>query len=163
MSSLKELEKFNPDSKVWVFTANRVLSDTEITQINSRLEEFAQSWVSHGDPLSARAFVLHRYFVILAVDNKMYLASGCSIDTAMRFIQTLQIDFDVDLLDRQSFVYLKDHKPVLIRRKDMKSAYQDGIILDDTLFFDPLVTSWQEMREGFLKPMRDFWMKNMIR
>ncbi len=163
MSSLKDLEHFNPDSKVWVFTANRLLSDAEIPQINSRLEEFAQSWASHGDPLSARAFVLHGYFIILAVDNKLYLASGCSIDTAMRFIQTLQIDFDVDLLDRQSFVYLKDHEPVLIRKKDMKSAYLDGVIHDETLFFDPLVSGWQEMKEGFLKPMGDFWMKNMIR
>lgn len=161
MATMTDLKEFAPDSKIWVFTANRKMTDAEIRQIDQKLDVFCRSWTSHSNKLHAEAFVLHGYFIILAVDNKDHLASGCSIDTAMRFIQTLQIDFDIDLLDRESFVYLKDDQPQLVRKDQLAGLIQSGTVSDDTMFYDPLVATWEEMQAGFIKPMGSFWMKNM--
>ena len=111
MSSLKDLEDFNPESKIWIFTANRVMSSDKVNQISGKLRDFTRSWVSHNNQLKAEAFILHNIFIVMAVDNSAATASGCSIDTAMRFIQTIQIDFDIDFLDRQSLSLIHISEP----------------------------------------------------
>ena len=137
---MKDLEDFNPESKIWIFTANRVMSGSEVSQISAKLKDFTKSWVSHNNQLKATAFILHNIFIVLAVDNSAAVASGCSIDTAMRFIQTLQIDFDIDLLDRQSFVYLDGGNKVhLVRKNELANKIAAGEINDGTLFYDTLV------------------------
>lgn len=162
MSSLQDLTAFAPESKVWVFTANRKMSDEEVAKINDKLQVFSRAWISHSNKLKSEAFVLHNLFVILVVDNSQAMASGCSIDTAMRFIQTLQIDFNIDFLDRQSFVYLDESNQIqLIRKNELQNAVDSGKINDDTLFYDNLIEDLNTLKTDFIKPRASFWMKNM--
>lgn len=159
---MKDLEDFSPDSKTWIFTANRVMTAEEVTQISAKLKDFTKSWVSHNNQLKAEAFILHNIFIILTVDNSAAMASGCSIDTAMRFIQTIQIDFEIDFLDRQSFVYLDGGNAVhLIRKNEMAEKIASGEITDDTLFYDTLVENLGQLRTDMIKPRNSFWMKNI--
>ncbi len=162
MSSMKDLEDFNPDSKIWIFTANRLMTTAEVTQISAKLKDFTKSWVSHNNQLKAGAFILHKIFIVLAVDNSAAMASGCSIDTAMRFIQTIQIDFGIDFLDRQSFVFLDGANQIHhVRKSELGKKVVSGEITDDTLFYDTLVENLGEFKTGLIKPRNSFWMKNI--
>ncbi|MBK8603800.1 MAG: hypothetical protein IPN87_12240 [Saprospiraceae bacterium] len=162
MSTMRDLDQYASDSKLWIFTANRVMTASEVTAITDKLNQFTKSWASHNNQLKSTAFVLHNLFIIMVVDNSLALASGCSIDTAMRFIQTLQIDFDIDFLDRQSFVYIDDSNQVhLVRKDQMQEKIASGEINDDTLFYDTLIPDLETMRTDFIKPKGSFWMKNI--
>jgi hypothetical protein len=82
--SIKDL---NPESKLWLYQTNRPLNSTEITWLNEQLEEFTKQWAAHGNQLKAAGEVLNPYFVALAVDLTHENASGCSIDSSVRFIK----------------------------------------------------------------------------
>ena len=162
MSSFQDLQEFSPDSQVWIFTASRKMNVEEVEKIHDKLAAFSKSWISHNNKLKSEAFVLHDLFIILVVDNSQALASGCSIDTAMRFIQTLQIDFNVDFLDRNSFVYLNDaNQATLIRKDELADKVSSGEINDSTLFYDSLVNDLNSLKTDLIKPRGSFWMKNM--
>ena len=158
----KDLEGFAPDSKVWVFVANRKLINSEVEKIRQRLKDYCVKWVSHSDKLKAEGFVVDDVLILLAVDNKMYSASGCSIDSAMRFIQELEREFNVELLDRQNFAYVSEGKSELVKKSDLRLRMSNGEISGSTLFYNPLVSNFQELQSDFLKPMDSFWMKNMV-
>ena len=162
MSSLNDLAAFSPESQVWIFTADRKMNQEEAEKISSKLKVFSKSWISHDNKLKSEAFILHDIFIILVVDNTESIASGCSIDTAMRFIQTLQIDFDIDFLDRQSFVYIDDYNQVkLVRKGELAEKTVKGEINDNTLFYDTLVSDLKSFQTDLIKPRGSFWMKNM--
>lgn len=156
------LEGYAPDSKVWVFVANRKLNEMEVQAIHQRLKDFCIKWVSHSDKLKAEGLIVGEALIILAVDNKMYSASGCSIDSAMRFIQGLEREFGIELLDRQNFAYVSDGKTELVQKSTLRSKMETGEISGSTPFYNPLVSNYQELQEDFLKPMDSFWMKNMV-
>lgn len=160
--TFKELEGFDPDSKVWIFTPNRKFTEEEIILLNKKLADFGQKWVSHSDQLRAACFVAEGTFIILAVDNKVLTASGCSIDSAMRFIQQLQKDFGIELLDRNNFVFINGGENEIVHKSGLRQKAENGIIDEDTLFFDPLIQTYSQLEAEFSKPMKSFWMKNML-
>ena len=42
-----------PDgAKVWMYTANRVLTDAECKSVQTALSAFRASWAAHGSPLA---------------------------------------------------------------------------------------------------------------
>ena len=51
--------------------------------IEAHLAAFTSSWAAHGTPLAAEAAVLLDQIVVLAVDEALQMATGCSIDASV--------------------------------------------------------------------------------
>ncbi|MDX1602129.1 MAG: ABC transporter ATPase, partial [Salinimicrobium sediminis] len=85
-------------SRVWIYQANRSFTDAELEEIEPKLQTFIQQWTAHGANLKASFEIKYKRFIILALDQKMNVATGCSIDESVRFIQQLEQDYNVDLL-----------------------------------------------------------------
>jgi hypothetical protein len=71
---------FSESSRVWIYQADRQLSDTETLEIQKSLNNFVNTWTAHNNQLSAAAEVRYNRFLILIVDEEQAGASGCSID-----------------------------------------------------------------------------------
>ncbi len=74
-------------SRVWIYQANRSLSEQELQEINTKLEDFITQWTAHGANLKASFEIRYKRFIILALDQELNAASGCSIDASVHFIQ----------------------------------------------------------------------------
>ncbi|MFT5185487.1 MAG: hypothetical protein ACI84C_002633, partial [Flavobacteriales bacterium] len=46
-----DFEAMPDHARVWVYQCSRVLTQTEIEQIQGRLDFFVQGWAAHGQPL----------------------------------------------------------------------------------------------------------------
>ncbi|MBC7849434.1 MAG: hypothetical protein H7Y31_06845, partial [Chitinophagaceae bacterium] len=42
---------FAPDSRVWIYQANRIFGLIEALEVEKLLEDFAENWKSHGTPV----------------------------------------------------------------------------------------------------------------
>ena len=42
-----------PDARLWIFAAERPLSDTEQESLLAVVDEFLEHWAAHGAPLAA--------------------------------------------------------------------------------------------------------------
>ena len=88
------------DARIWVYAADRALTDAEVGRIEHELQAFTTDWTSHGAALHAAASVFDHRFVVIALDTHESSASGCSIDKSLRAVQQLEQGLQLSLTNR---------------------------------------------------------------
>lgn len=154
---------FTEHTRIWIYTAERFLSDDEQATIAQAGNEFVASWASHGTPLKAAVQVLNNAHVIIAVDEAQAGASGCSIDKSMAFIQGLEKALSLSLTNRMLLVYKGKDGLGISKLSDLDKLFEQGVITEDTLIFDPLVDKLQSFQEAFQIPLKDSWAKRFCK
>ena len=159
----KSLEKLAPESRVWIYGAERALTKEETKIVRNRAQEFVSSWVSHSKDLDAGADVLHNRFLVLAVDETQAEASGCSIDGSVNFVKSLGAEIGVDFFNRMRFSYRDEAGKIhTVGREEFKLLYSQGQLKNDSIVFDPLVKELGELRQIFERPLEDSWHSRMV-
>ena len=87
------------EARIWVYQSNRKLSQQEVASITTLTSEFLSEWTAHGADLRAGFELRYDRFLVIGLDQRKASASGCSIDTSVRFIQSLEREFGIDLLE----------------------------------------------------------------
>jgi len=160
---MSALDRLVPQSRVWIYGAERALTAEETTTIRKELQAFVANWVSHRKELNAAADVLHNRFVVVAVDETKAEASGCSIDGSVHFLQDLGARLGVDFFNRMIFSYRDDKGAIhTVPRDEFKIRYKSGQLENDTIVFDPLVKELGELRQIFERPLEDSWHSRMV-
>ncbi len=149
--SIKDL---NPESKLWLYQTNRPLNSTEITWLNEQLKEFTKQWAAHGNQLKAAGEVLNPYFVALAVDLTHENASGCSIDSSVRFIKSVGDELKVDFFNRlKMWVEDENGEQTLVPFKQIIEQSQNFV-------YNPLVEKVGDLDAKFKIRIGDFLSRN---
>lgn len=151
------------DTRVWIYQSQRPFTESEATTIGNALQSFVQQWVSHNQQLKAHAFIKHRQFIVLMVDESAAGASGCSIDKSVHFIQDLEKQFDLNLFDRMTFTYELDGKVLTASKAELSQLYRDGQVNDETFVFNNLVKNKEEMEQLWRVPIGQSWHKRLLR
>lgn len=156
-------KQFSDDAKVWIYQADRILNEEESLIANEEVSKFAQSWVSHSNALKATGALLDNLFLVLMVDESQSTASGCSIDSSVRFIKKLGETLNVDFFDRMKFSYLDANDNVAIcTSNDFENAYKNGSINDETIVFDNLVNTKSSFDSSWKKPLKSSWHNRFV-
>lgn len=157
------LPSLAPQSRVWIYAAERPLKANERELALAKSQQFVQQWTAHNQQLKAVALLLEDRFLVLAVDESEATASGCSIDKSAHFVQALGQDLGLDFFNRMRFSYRDANGLVhTLSRQEFQDLYQKGAIDMHTIVFDPLVKSWAELQHRFEKPLADSWHQRML-
>jgi hypothetical protein len=160
---MEAMQSLADNSRVWVYQSSRPFSDQEKDELNKRLRAFAAEWVSHNKQLSADASILHDRFIILMVDEHRAGASGCSIDSSVKFLKQLEQTFHIELFNRLLFSFIDTNNQIqTVDRTAFSSLYTNGIINDETKVFDTLVDTKKKLSEQFILPLSQSWHKKML-
>ena len=159
---MQDLLAFPDHSRVWIYQSPVPIQDDKVSEVNQYLQEFAVKWTSHDRALHATAGLLHDRFLVLVVNEANADASGCSIDTSVRFIQQLNQNYGVDFMDRLHFAYLAKDEVVVVHKDDFERLYREGEIDDSTLVFDNLVRNKGDFVRSWVKPLGESWMKRFV-
>lgn len=132
------------ESKVWIYTSNRELNSQEADLLQSESNTFVQDWSAHGAGLKARALVYKNRFLILAVDESNVHASGCSIDSSVKFIKSIGNQLDVNFFNRMNLIVVDDSE-------ELKSVHISELKNHlDAKVFNPMITTLKELRNEWL-------------
>ena len=129
-----DFDKIPSSARIWVYQANRQLTDNEVDIVENFLKPAVGQWAAHGASLLASAKVLHHRFVIIALDENQNEASGCSIDASTRWFKELGSHLNIDFFDR-SQAYLEGDAIKTFSVFQPKKAIESGLISPDTLIF----------------------------
>ncbi len=151
-----------PESRVWIYQANRILSDQEAAWVTNEMNEFIPRWTSHSIDLAAKGSLLFKAFIVLMVDQSHHAASGCSIDSSVHFIQSLSDHLSVDFMDRMTFAIYSGNNICLLNRQAFAQAYEQGTINDKTIVFDNLVNTKALFLSSWAKKLENSWHKRMV-
>ena len=74
-------------SRIWIYQCNRSFSDSELEEISKKLTAFLEGWTANGADLQSGFEIKYKRFIVIALDQKVNTATGCSIDASVKFIQ----------------------------------------------------------------------------
>ncbi len=154
--------KMSDSARVWVYSSNRFFSKNEVQEIKEHLKSFVDQWTAHSSNLKATADIRFKRHIIIAVDENWEKASGCSIDSSVKFIQRLGEKYGFDGLDRLHYTYMNEGEAQIMAHQDLNEAYENGEINDETLFVNPLVKTWAEYNNAFLTSLKSSFLHKFI-
>lgn len=134
--------ELSPESKVWIYTADRLLNQTDKTEIANAMAQFLPQWAAHGNSLFGNYSVEHDRFLILVVDETQSNASGCSIDTSVRFIKDLGTHLGVDFFNRLNMIIEEQGELSTVHVSELKNH-------PEAIVFNPMITNLQDLRENW--------------
>lgn len=147
-----------PDtSRVWIYQANRSFTDQELQEISGKLESFVQQWTAHGADLKASFEIKYKRFITLALDQGLNAATGCSIDASVHFIQQLEKEYKVDLLDRMNVSYKQGEFIAYKTLTDFRKMAKNKSVSPKTIVFNNLVNNKAEYLSDWEVPACDSW------
>jgi hypothetical protein len=149
-------------SRVWVYQCNRMLTESEAEAIAAETRSFLETWTAHDQALRAGFEIRHNRFLILMIDEKTAGASGCSIDKSVHFIQSLEKKFGVSFFDRMLFAYKIDGRVEAVSKGEFEKLFAKGILNEDTIVFNNLVQSKDELSTAWEVPIKDSWHRTVI-
>ncbi|MDB5008937.1 MAG: transporter ATPase [Mucilaginibacter sp.] len=155
--------QFSENSRVWVYQSDKKLSDTEVQQIQSLLNEFTTGWTAHNNQLKAKAEIRYNRFLILIVDESQAGASGCSIDKSVHFMQQLEKQFCIKLFDRFNLAFREGNEVLSAPRHDFEALLKQGSINTDTIVFNNMVQNLNELQTKWEVPFKDSWHIQLFR
>ncbi|MBI3219642.1 MAG: hypothetical protein HYZ44_09040 [Bacteroidetes bacterium] len=154
-------DSFPAHSRIWVYQADRKLTEQESAQVSADIRTFCEGWEAHGQPLKTSFQLLHNQFLILAVDEGVHQASGCSIDGSVRVLKNLQSQ-GINFLDASKIAFLINEEVKLFSRLELKALFVSGFLSPQTITFNNLVATKGDWEMLWKIPVEKSWMAKYL-
>ncbi|WP_404812692.1 ABC transporter ATPase [Capnocytophaga canimorsus] len=149
-------------ARVWIYQSNRSFTSEEIIEIENQLKTFLAHWSAHGSGLESSFELRYNRFIVIAVNQEVHQASGCAIDEQVRFIQQLEKQYQVDLLDKMNVSYKQGEYIAYKNLSDFKKMAKERAVSANTIVFNNLVTNKYEYEHFWEVPMSESWHSRFI-
>lgn len=154
---LVPFETLPDSSRVWIYQSNRPFTEEELQEIKQKLENFLKQWTAHGSNLQASYDIKYRRFITIALDQQVHAATGCSIDASVSFIQQLEKEYNVDLLDKMNVTYKQGEHIAYKPLTDFRKMARDRAVSPNTIVFNNLVNNKAEYLSDWEVPASESW------
>jgi len=154
---LVDFKKLPDSSRIWIYQSNRKLLEEELTLINSKTKKFLEQWTAHGSELEAGFEIRHHRFIVIGLNQGKASASGCSIDASVHFIQSLEKEVGVSLLDKMNVTYYNGNYIAHKSLSDFKKMAKNKSVSPNTIVFNNLVNTKAEYQEYWEVPAKESW------
>jgi hypothetical protein len=156
------IAQLSPSSRIWIYLASRELSQEKASQLLKAAGDFLETWVAHNNALKAGAELLYNQILVIAVDENIAEASGCSIDKLHRFIKQAESSFEIKLLDRMRVAVKENNTIKNLSISDMQTEIASGNINGDTIVLNTLVETLAAFATQFEVPLHSTWMNRYL-
>ena len=143
------------DSRIWIYPSNRPFSKTELETLTSDLSQFLSQWTAHNQNLQAGFELPYNRFIIIGINQQTVQASGCSIDSSIRFIQEVESKYGITLLDKMNVTFKQGdflaYKPLdeFVKMAKAKSVSKETIV------FNNLIDTIEDYKHFWEVPARE--------
>lgn len=144
-------------SRVWVYQSSKKLTPTDVSWLQEQLSAFLQEWTAHGADLKAGFDIKYDRFITIGLDQQFNAASGCSIDTQVRFIQFAEKELEIELLDKMNVTYIQNDRVHYKELLEFKKMAKDGAVSKKTIVFNNLINTKGEYEEHWEVPAIESW------
>ena len=149
-------DELGDESRIWVYQSDLPFTALQIETIASSMEKFLDQWNAHGKDLKSSYSIQHQQFLIIGVDEDD-LASGCSIDSSVYFIRSLEDKLGIRLLERSKIPFVIGTGIRLIDVKQVTSMVKEGIIKKETRTFNNAITRKAELKTTWIQAAENTW------
>jgi len=149
-------------SKVWVYQSDREFTSEEVINLKTTIDSFLKEWAAHGKSLKGAVDIFYNRFIVIGVDQEYESASGCSIDSLTRFIQQLEKEFSISLLNRTQVAFKSVSNIETTSLSDFQKLLNEGMINEETIVFNNLVATKEEFLKNWEVPVKESWHRQFV-
>lgn len=155
-------DTFSDDAKVWIYQASRLLTPAESLQLEDKIIDFVASWNTHGTPNKSIVRFFFGQFLVIMADEATQKVSGCSIDASVAFVKSIEKQFNVAMFNRTNLAFVLKNKVQIIPMEQLKYAYDNGFIQQDSLYFNNLVATKKAFLTEWIVPVKNSWLMQKL-
>ena len=150
------------DSRIWIYQSDRDLIELEKSIIDNKMSLFLDSWQAHGKDLECSYSIIHKRFIIIAVNENVNPIGGCSIDYSLQLINDISDSIQVNLLNRLIINFKIDNKISSASLNDLKSKIKDGTLSSETIIFNTAINTKGELLNNFEINIGSSWLSKFL-
>ena len=152
-----------PDnSRIWIYQSDRDLIESEMSMIDDKTSLFLDSWQAHGKDLECSYTIIHKRFIIIAVNENINPIGGCSIDYSLQLINDISDSIQTNLLNRLIVNYKIDNKIASVSLNDLKNKIKDGAFSPETIIFNTAINTKGELLNNFEVDIKSSWLSKFF-
>lgn len=144
-------------SRVWIYPSDRPFTKSECETIQNKADAFLEQWTAHGADLQAAIDLPHDRFIVLGLNESLQSASGCSIDSSVHFIQSLENELGLSLLDKMNVTYRNQNTIDHIPLKEFRMKAKKKQLNPEVIVFNNLVLNKMEYDSFWEGPASSSW------
>lgn len=156
---LTSFEKMGDNSRIWIYQSDRPINGLEKQKIQQETEEFLMQWAAHGNDLRAASTILHDHFLIISIDEAFNLASGCSIDSSVHFVQELGKRYSINFFERTNLAFWQNEDIRLVKLRDLKGLIVSEQISPNSVFFENTIQTKGKLENHWRVQASETWLK----
>ncbi|MCO5233440.1 MAG: hypothetical protein LC105_06515 [Chitinophagales bacterium] len=146
--SLDEMPEY---SKVWLFPCSRKLTQEEISEVEKDVQQFVESWQSHGQKVTGSACICENQIICLIADDVSVGIGGCSLDSSTRVIKAIEEKLNIRCFERSLLLVQVENGVLATDFREIGKLIDQDVINEDSKIFNLLILTLQELREPWIK------------
>ncbi|MCF2876161.1 MULTISPECIES: ABC transporter ATPase [unclassified Tenacibaculum] len=150
------------DSRVWIYQADREFTVEEVEHICAKAILFIENWTRHGDDLKGSFTIKYNQFLVLAVDEGFNNVSGCSIDSSVRFVQELEKEMNVDLMNKMNVTFKVGENINIVKLPEFQQFAKEQKITSNTIVFNNMVNTKEDFETNWEVTADKSWHKRFL-
>ncbi len=150
-------------ARLFIYTSNKTLNSTESSEFSQSLHLFLDDWKAHGSSLETSFMLIANRVLLIVVDEKDQTATGCSIDSLNRYLQST----DFDWFSRNWVLHTSEAPSLDFNWKvsDLQVFHEkckSGDISLDEYVLNTTAVSFVDFRENTFQKVSESWHKKML-
>lgn len=150
------------DSKVWIYPSSRKFYATEIDDLENKIKNFIDTWKQDGDNIHASYQLKYNRFITIFTSSEQSISTE-AINELVAFILVLQLEHEVELLDKMNVCFKQGEHVQYKDLKTFKSLIKGKAVNKKSIVFDNLVTTKSEFEDFWEIPVTESWYKNLFK
>ena len=157
-----KIENLKPNSRLWIYQSDRFISQEECNQIEAAGNVFIENWSAHGSALEAALEVRYNCFVLLAVDEQVANATGCSIDKSVHFISDLGSKLNIDFFNRLKLVVDVNGVMEILSVNELEEKVNSGVVQSSSSTFNNNISELADLQSFWKIPLSESWVARQL-
>lgn len=157
-----DFDTMAPNARIWIYQANEALPFEKVERLSARIMNFLDDWQAHGNPLQASFTFNYQRFIIVALNEKSYQATGCSIDKLTHLMQALEKELQINLLDRMQIAFKEEGMIDALPMAAFRAELETGDLHSDTVVFNNLIETKGQLENEWEVTVKNSWHKQML-
>jgi len=155
-----DFDKLDNNAKLFLYPSSKKFYPELFTTINNKVSDFVHNWCTKND-IEAGFDIRYNRFIIIAINPTKPVTTSI-IDELVSFIFTLQLEHDIELLDKLNVCFKQGEFVQYKDVKEFKKLIKNKSVNTNTIVFDHLINTKEELDTNWELPAEDTWYSRMF-
>ena len=131
-------DNLHPQAKIWLYLSPIKIDNDIQNNISSLFKDFVDNWKSHGLFVNGQLSFIKDNLLIVGADYFPNGMCGRAVDAQVRFVNNINEQFNLDLLNRTNIAFLKEDSITVHNYSNLDALVMNGSVNENTIYCNTL-------------------------